>query len=98
MARKHEQAMADLVQALGPVHVTLHKAEVEQTLLDAVYYADHNEWGLGLEILCDNLYEFDFPLPKAIFDQISTLGNLWGIDQHRIEMLRELIVDGGSKV
>ena len=93
MARKHEQAMANLVQGLGQVHVTLHKTELEQTMLDAVYYAEHNEWGLGLEILCDNLYEYDFPLPKSSFDQISSLGKLWEIDWHRIEMLRGLIVD-----
>ena len=88
-----EQAMKDLVQALVAVRVTLYEAEIKQTLLDAVDYAQHNEWGLGLEIVCDNLYEYDFPLPKSIFDQISSLGVSWEIDPYRIAMLRELIVD-----
>ncbi len=96
MAREHEHPMLDLIQALRQVTVTSHKLEIERTLHDALDYVDHNEWGLGLEVLCDNLYEYEFPLPKAIFDQILTLGNRWGIDQSRIEMLRQLIVDGGS--
>lgn len=91
MIQDPEQAMRDLVERLAQIPLQSHQAEIQETYHAAVDYAEHNEWGLGLEILCDNLYEYDFPLPQPIFEQIALLGDRWEIDSERIQILRDLI-------
>jgi hypothetical protein len=91
-----EKSMRDLVLSLTQIAVSSHQAEIEQTYCDAVDYAEHREWGIGLELLCINLYEYEFPLPNPIYEKIVQLANKWGIDQHYVEVLRELIPDSAE--
>jgi hypothetical protein len=92
MASKQLKAIKDLVQSLREVRAEHHQAEFEETYRNAIEMADHGEWGVGLEILCENLFEYNFPLPKLQFDQILSLGSMWGTDTRCIERLRDLIV------
>lgn len=85
--------MRELVRSLGQVAMRAHQTEIELALHFAMDYAQNSEWRLGLEILCDNLYEYSFPLPRTLYEEIAALGKSWEISPLRIEMLNELIHD-----
>ncbi len=52
--------------------------------------AKAGEWGVGLEILCDQLYEYEIPLPRALYARIVHLGKALEIAPSRLDMLKEL--------
>ncbi len=53
--------------------------------------AKAGEWGVGLEILCDQLYEYDIPRSRALYARIVRLGKAMGISPSRLDMLSELV-------
>ncbi len=54
--------------------------------------AKASEWGVGLEELCNMLYEHDIPLKKSQFQEIKEFANAISLDEFSYEMLEELVI------
>ena len=50
------------------------------------------EWGVGFEILCTQLYEYDVEIPRALFHQLESIGHLMQMDKSTWCVLRDLLV------
>jgi len=85
---KPAKKLTTLLDKLAAIPLAQHREKIEFTLADARSLAAHGEWGLGLENLCSNLYEFDFPLTPELFREIETLAVEWGLDHSWIDPLR----------
>ena len=64
-----------------------------QYVQDTYDNIEHNECGLALENLCENLYEFSCPVPQKAFDLIQECGTSMGIDSKYWEMLKPQITE-----
>lgn len=58
---------------------------------DAIELLNHNEWGLALSLISDQLYEYDIPIDNSIYDQIERLGSQMKMPSSEWTMLKELI-------
>lgn len=62
-----------------------------QVISDAVEYADFAECKLAIEMLCDQLFEYDVPITSDEFRQLEQLATETGADTERIETLQSLV-------
>jgi len=62
----------------------------QQILADAIEYAEFSECKLALEMLCDQLFEYDVAISVDEFGKIRDLANETGADSERVESLRSL--------
>lgn len=56
------------------------KRAMEFTISEVKELIDYNEEGVGYELLCDNLYEFDVELDEELYQDIIKLGAVLTID------------------
>ncbi|MHB8955801.1 MAG: MafI family immunity protein [Pirellulaceae bacterium] len=63
-----------------------------QILADAIEYAEFSECKLAVEMLCDQLFEYDVPISVAEFKQIRDVADESGADSERVESLRSLVL------
>jgi len=52
---------------------------LKKIITDTEEYVTYNEWGVGIEIASDNLYEYSIPISKSIqekFEEVCKHGNL----------------------
>jgi hypothetical protein len=59
--------------------------------LAGVEYVQAGEYLLALEILCDNLHEYNVPLSAAEFGKIARLARVCQMKQGRVDMLRSQV-------
>ena len=64
----------------------------DSVLESAIEYVDFNEWGLALEMLCDQLYEFEVHIQESELREIETLADEMHLDPKRVVVLRELVI------
>ncbi|MHB0956264.1 MAG: MafI family immunity protein [Pirellulaceae bacterium] len=64
----------------------------QQILADAIEYAEFSECKLAVEMLCDQLFEYDVPISVAEFKQIRDVADESGADSERVESLRSLVL------
>ncbi len=62
-----------------------------QVISDAVEYADFSECKLAVEMLCDQLFEYDVPITSDELLQIQQLATETEADAERIETLHSLV-------
>lgn len=51
----------------------------------------HHEGGIALEILCDQLYEYELKIPKMTHAKIQTVSRIMGVEE---SYYRDLEVEG----
>ena len=56
-----------------------------------IEFADHNEWGLALDTLCSQIYEYGIVITKDIYEEIKQLGNCMEIDETTWSYLKTLV-------
>lgn len=47
-----------------------------------------NEWRIAIETLCDNLSEASRPLPKELFNELSSVATAMGIGKEYLDILK----------
>jgi hypothetical protein len=65
-------------------------ANVLQSALD---YVDFGESRLAVEMLCDQLLDFDVPISKVEFQELELVAAATQADMDRIESLRSLVAN-----
>lgn len=66
------------VVALCKLYVEQLPAGLADDLID---FAIHGEWGIALEGLASNLYEYDIPVSRTTYDEIVRLGTLMQLNE-----------------
>lgn len=56
--------------------------------------AENNEWGIALENLCDNIYEFNISFTVGVFSEIKRLCKLGGLDDSNWTLIEHLSLKG----
>ncbi len=62
-----------------------------QDTANALDLLDHNEWGLALTLICEQLYEYDVRIKGELYNRIEQLGQLMELSPEEWTMLEELI-------
>ncbi len=86
-----EHELKAVLEKLAAVPIDRHRSEIEKSLRDAGDLASLNEWGVALETLCENLYEWDFPLTRELFIDLQRLASQWGLEPRYMEMIQRLL-------
>jgi hypothetical protein len=81
-----------LLEDLAVIRPTHHQAQIAFTFAEARNLFDHGEEVVAFEILCSNLYEFDFPLTKALYERIASVGESWHVESRTWSRLESLAV------
>lgn len=55
-------------------------------------YIDNNEWVIVYEFICDQLYEYNVPINRQLYEKIKKFGKLIGVSDNNWLPLQELIV------
>ena len=53
---------------------------------------EHNEWGLALSLICDQLYESGLPINQTTYDKIAALSEEMGLPPHEWKFLEEFVI------
>ena len=83
--------LRELIAALRDVPIQEHEDRLTFTFDEADDLVDHGEEGVAFELLCDNLYEFDFPLSPESLQVFRELAPLLSPGTERLSFLSELI-------
>ncbi|MCA8982945.1 MAG: MafI family immunity protein [Planctomycetaceae bacterium] len=62
-----------------------------QVISDAVEYVDFSECKLAIEMLCDQLFEYNVPITSEEYQQLEQLAKETGADTERVEPLQSLV-------
>ncbi len=84
---KKRRLIKGIRSVIEEVRTSLPPENVE----DAIELLNHNEWGLALSLISDQLYEYDIPIDNSIYDQIERLGSQMKMPSSEWTMLKELI-------
>lgn len=88
----YSSATKKLREATALVAESLTQAGYPERVQDVYDNIEHNESGLALEVLCENLYEFNCPVPQRAYDLFEEAGTAMKIDSKYWEMLKSQIV------
>ena len=87
-----------LVKIRGDGNMNLHNeilsiiekiVELSDIEKDEIFeFLEHNEWGIGLEILCAILVEEDIMTTPIVFKQIEKVGKQMEMDSFTLEGIR----------
>jgi len=58
---------------------------------NAIEFAEHREWGVSYELLCEQLYEFEVDIEVDEYSEIKVLGKKMDIDEMYWNNLKQLI-------
>ena len=83
--------LTSLLDELAAVPVTQHREQIEFTIADARSLIHHGEAGVAFENVCQNLYEFDFPLSRAHYERLERLGQHYGFKSDTWSFLQSLV-------
>ena len=67
-----------LLDDLARVPLSQHHEQIAAVIEDARDMIEHGEQGVALENICQNLYEWDFPLVRADYERLQKLGRYYG--------------------
>lgn len=88
----YSSATKKLREATALVAESLTQAGYPERIQDVYESIEHNESGVALETLCENLYEFDCPIPQRAYDLLKESGTAMEIDSKYWEMLKPLVI------
>ena len=80
--------LADRIMYIGNLFIDRVDAQV---ISDAVEYGNFSECKLAVEMLCDQLFEYDVPITSDEFQQLRQLAIETGADTERVETLHPLV-------
>lgn len=64
------------------------RGRIDDDVLDGLEsYYRHGEYGLGIEHLCDELYERDQVLPEEVVQLVSDLGDSMSLQRRSFKLL-----------
>jgi len=63
----------------------------EENIRDANDLLKHNEWGEALTLICTQLYEYDVPIKREVYNRIEATGHQMQMSPEEWKMLKELI-------
>lgn len=84
-------ATKKLREATALVAESLTQAGYSERIQDVYDTIEHNESGIALETLCENLYEFGCLIPQRAYDLFEESGTAMEIYSKYWEMLKPLI-------
>ena len=58
---------------------------------NVIEFAQHNEWGIALDALCNQIYEHNLTISQEVYDEITKIGFAMRMDESEWSFLRELI-------
>lgn len=76
---------------MNDIQVVLNEAKDQLPPEDATMLLEHNEWGLALSLICDQLYEYSLPINQITYDKIAALSEEMGLLSHEWKLLEELV-------
>ena len=88
MTREFKQLLDDL----ATVQLTQHHQQMDSAIQDARHLVEHGEEGVALENICQNLYEWDFPLSRAHYESLQEIGQHYGLESRTWSYLEKIVV------
>ena len=67
------------------------KEKLDKIIKDTIEFIKYNEWGVGLECMSDNLYEFSIPLNQEIVNKTKEACKIGRLQDHYYTSLEELV-------
>jgi hypothetical protein len=64
----------------------------QEVLLDALEYLQHNEYGLALETVCQQLVEYEVQITKSEYDLLQSMAGIMYPDASILEHLAHQVV------
>jgi hypothetical protein len=80
-----------LLDDLADVPVAQHREQIDAAINDARDLIEHGEEGVALENICQNLYEWDFPLSRAHYERLQQIGRHYGFENHTWSFLAKIV-------
>ena len=62
----------------------------EQDKKNIIEFAENNEWGIALDTLCNQIYEYGIVITQSIYDEIVIIGNEMEMEYSTWDFLEEL--------
>jgi hypothetical protein len=62
-----------------------------EVITEAKDFLDYDEWGLALETICTQLYEYDVAISDELYKTIERLGQQMKMSSEEWTMLKELV-------
>ena len=81
-----------LLDSLSQRKSVPHAERILPCIEDSRELAAHGEEGVAFENLCQNLFEWDFPLKKDDYDAIERLGRHYRFEESTWSFLSKLLI------
>ena len=59
---------------------------------NALILVDNNESLLALELVCEQLYEYDVNVPMGFYEKIESAGKYYDLDAKKLNLVLKLVV------
>lgn len=76
-----------MLNLIDSVKTLLPESDIE----NAIEMVEHNEFGIGFEIICEQLFEYGVKISPDIYQKIVELGQKMEMPSERWNFLKELI-------
>ena len=60
----------------------------EVTVIDAQDFVEHGEYGVALELICQQLFEFDCMISRELYNQIAEVASLMQMPSSTFDFLK----------
>lgn len=81
----------NLLDDLASARLAQHREQIDAAIEDARELIEHGDVGTALEDICQNLYEWDFPLSRAHYDRLQQIGRSLGFKSRTWSFLEEIV-------
>jgi hypothetical protein len=59
---------------------------------NATVLIDNGEHLLALELICEQLYEYDSKIPKSLYEKVENLGKYYELDCEMLELISQCVL------
>jgi len=84
-------AFKKLLDDLAGVPLSQHGERIDAAIEDARDLVAHGEEGVALENICQNLFEWDFPLSRADYERLQQIGRHYGFESDTWSFLEKIV-------
>jgi hypothetical protein len=60
---------------------------------NATVLIDNNESLLALELVCEQLYEYNSKIPKSLYEKVENLGKYYELNCKKLELISRLVIN-----
>lgn len=89
--KKAVEQLIKHVDLLSQKSADIQKDLVTKYLADAQENVDHNEWGLAIEMLLENIYEIDFKIDLTTIELTKTAFKECEMDYSQFAFIEKLV-------